>query len=91
MNNFKIALGILLSIAFTCLIFLFCLALIKLYIKKIKEHNQKELNFQKELNTTIIETQEQVLNNISQDLHDDAGQQLTYINLQLEYLKHVRA
>jgi signal transduction histidine kinase len=87
MNNFKIALGILLSIAFTCLIFLFCLALIKLYIKKIKEHNQKELNFQKELNTTIIETQEQVLNNISQDLHDDAGQQLTYINFQLENLK----
>ena len=87
MNNFKIALGILLSIALTCLIFLFCLALIKLYIKKIKEHNQKELNFQKELNTTIIETQEQVLNNISQDLHDDAGQQLTYINFQLENLK----
>lgn len=87
MNNFKIALGILFSIAFTCLIFLFCLALIKLYIKKIKEHNQKELNFQKELNTTIVETQEQVLNNISQDLHDDVGQQLTYINFQLENLK----
>jgi signal transduction histidine kinase len=66
---------------------IFCAIIIKLYIKKIKEHNQKELNFQKELNTTIIETQEQVLNNISQDLHDDAGQQLTYINFQLENLK----
>lgn len=87
MNNFKIALGILLSIALTCLIFLFCLALVKLYIKKIKEHSQKELLFQKELNTAIIETQEQVLNNISQELHDDAGQQLTYINFQLENLK----
>lgn len=87
MNNFKIALGILLSIALTCIIFLFCLALVKLYIKKIKQHNQKELLFQKELNTAIIETQEQVLNNISQELHDDAGQQLTYINFQIENIK----
>lgn len=87
MNNFTIAFGILLSIAFICLVFIFCLGLIKLYIQKIKAHNQKEIAFQKELNNAIIETQEQVLNNISQDLHDDAGQQLTYINFQLEHLK----
>lgn len=48
---------------------------------------QKDLDFQKALNATIMETQEQVLNNIAQDLHDDAGQQLTYINFQLENLK----
>lgn len=91
MDNFKIALGILFSIVFTCLIFLFCILLIKLYIKKVKTYTQqlyqKDIDFQKSLNQTILETQEQVLNNISQDLHDDAGQQLTYINFQLENLK----
>ncbi|MBN8567687.1 MAG: hypothetical protein J0M25_13260 [Flavobacteriales bacterium] len=84
---YNVAVGIVITLLFVCLVVIFCAIIIKLYIIKIKEHNQKELNFQKELNTTIIETQEQVVNNISQDLHDDAGQQLTYINFQLENLK----
>lgn len=87
MSNLKIALGIIIGLIFISLILLFCALIIKLYIKKIKEHNQKELEFQKNINAAILETQEQVLNNISQDLHDDAGQQLTYINFQLENLK----
>lgn len=82
-----IAFGIIIGLIFISLIVFFCILLIKLYIKKIKEHNQKELEFQKSINTAIVETQEQVLNNISQDLHDDAGQQLTAINFQLENLK----
>lgn len=87
MSNGEIAFGIIMGFLFIGLVVLFCILLIKLYIKKIKEHNLKELGFQKTLNETIIETQEQVLNNISQDLHDDAGQQLTSINFQLENLK----
>lgn len=83
----EIAFGIVIGILLVCVIALFCVLLIKLYIRKIKEHNIKELAFQKTLNEAVIETQEQVLNNISQDLHDDAGQQLTYINFQLENLK----
>ena len=87
----KFALGIIIGILFTALVILFCFILIKLYIQKIKNYTkviyQKDIDFQKTLNTTIIETQEQVLNNISQDLHDDAGQQLTYINFQIENLK----
>lgn len=85
--QYNIAFGILTGLFFVSLVVLFCVVLVKLYIKKIKEHNRKELAFQMALNQTIIETQEQVLNNISQDLHDDAGQQLTYINFQLENLK----
>ena len=42
---------------------------------------------QETLNKAILETQEQLLNSISQDLHDDAGQQLTVINFQLENFK----
>ncbi|GLB51657.1 hypothetical protein NBRC110019_06960 [Neptunitalea chrysea] len=87
----NIAFGIIIGFLFICLIVLFCALIIKLYIQKVKTYTkviyEKDLNFQKTLNDTIIETQEQTLNNISQDLHDDAGQQLTYINFQLENLK----
>lgn len=82
-----IALGIIIGTIFVSLIILFCAIIIKLYIKKIKEHNLKKLEFQKTLNKTIIETQEQVFENISQDLHDDIGQQLTFLNFQLEKIK----
>ncbi|WP_298119103.1 ATP-binding protein [Flavobacterium sp.] len=84
---YDIAIGIIIGFLLVCIVVIFCAITIKLYIKKVKEHNQKEIAFQKSLNETILETQEQVLNNISQDLHDDAGQQLTYINFQLENLK----
>lgn len=87
----NIAIGIVISVLFVSLLVLFCVLLIKLYIHKIKSYTrviyEKDLNFQKALNSTILETQEQVLNNISQDLHDDAGQQLTYINFMVENLK----
>lgn len=91
MQESNIAFGIIIGFLFVCLLILFCILIIKLYIHKVKTYTQviyeKDLNFQKSLNDTIIETQEQTLNNISQDLHDDAGQQLTYINFQLENLK----
>ena len=83
----EIAFGIIIVLLFISIVVIFCIILIKLYIKKIKDHNKKELVFQEALKIAIIETQEQVLNNISQDLHDDAGQQLTSINFQLENLK----
>ena len=81
------AFAIIIILLFIALIFVFCILLVKLYIKKINEHNQKEIQFQKILNASILETQEQLLKSISQDLHDDAGQQLTVINFQLEHLK----
>lgn len=87
----NIAFGILTALIIISLIVLFLVLIVKLYINKIKSYTQliyeKDIVFQKTLNTTIIETQEQVLTNISQDLHDDAGQQLTFINFQLENLK----
>ncbi len=83
----EIVRGILLSILFIGFAIVFCIILLRIYIKKIKEHNQKEIEFQKTLNTSILETQEQLLTSVSEDLHDDAGQQLTVINFQLENLK----
>ena len=87
----KIAFGIIIGLLFVSLLVLFCVLLVKLHIRKVNNYTkviyQKDIDFQKTLNATIIETQEQVLNNISQDLHDDAGQQITYINFMLENIK----
>ena len=83
----EIAVGIIISLLFISLVVVFCAVLIRLYIKKISEHTQAEIQFQKTLTASILETQEQLLQSISQDLHDDAGQQLTVINFQLENLK----
>jgi len=87
----KIAFGIIISLLLISLVVLFCIILIKLYIEKIKKYNaqiyENEINFQKTLNASIVETQEQLLDSISRDLHDDAGQQLTVINFQIENLK----
>ena len=86
-----VAIGIILGLLFITLLILFCILLVKLYMNKVQNYTkliyQKDIDFQKKLNKTILETQEQLLNNISQDLHDDAGQQLTYINFQVENLK----
>jgi signal transduction histidine kinase len=86
-----LAVGIIIILTFVGLLILFCVLFIRLYFRKIKNYTQliyeKEIESQKSINTAIHETQEQTLNNISQDLHDDAGQQLTYINFQIENLK----
>ena len=87
----QVVIGIIIAFIFIGLILFFCVILIRLYFNKIKKYtellHEKDLNFQKAITQTVIETQEQVLNNISQDLHDDAGQQLTYINFQIENMK----
>ncbi|GGF18071.1 sensor histidine kinase [Flavobacterium limi] len=87
----QVVIGIIIAFIFIGLILFFCVILIRLYFNKIKKYtellHQKDLDFQKGITQTVIETQEQVLNNISQDLHDDAGQQLTYINFQIENIK----
>jgi len=87
----QVVIGIIIAFLFIGLILFFCVILIRLYFDKIKKYtemlHEKDLNFQKAITQTVIETQEQVLNNISQDLHDDAGQQLTYINFQIENMK----
>lgn len=87
----EIVYGIVIGFLFIGSMLFFCVILIRLYFTKIKTYTQKlyqkDIDFQKSLNLIILETQEQVLNNISQDLHDDAGQQLTYINFQIENLK----
>lgn len=87
----SIVLGVIIITIIICLVALFCAILIKLYITKIKKYNaiiyQKEIAQQQAINQAIIETQQTTLENLSKELHDDAGQQLTFLNFQLENLK----
>jgi signal transduction histidine kinase len=48
---------------------------------------QMQLNYEKELRTVEQEVQEQVLVNVSRELHDNIGQLLTVMHLQLEQQK----
>lgn len=91
-DNYKIAIGILVCLVFVSLITVFSYLLARLYITKVKKHAEelhaKDMEYQKTLTETIVETQEQLLQNISRDLHDDAGQQITALNFQIENYKH---
>jgi len=86
-----VAFGIIIGLLFLSLVVLFCVLVVKLYIRKSGNYAmalyQKDIDSQKSLNAAILETQEQVLAGIAQELHDDAGQQLAYINFQVENLK----
>lgn len=44
-------------------------------------------NFNKTINQITVETQQELLTNLSNDLHDDLGQKLSVINFSLENLK----
>ncbi|MFP9117342.1 sensor histidine kinase [Flavobacterium sp. RNTU_13] len=88
----NVAFGIIVSILLVSLIILFCALIIKLYIRKVKNYTkliyEKDLDYERTLKQTILETQEQLLLNVSRELHDDAGQQLTYLNFMVEHLKY---
>ncbi len=87
----KAAFGVIIAFFFILLVVVFCIRLIRLYLARARQYAQdlyeKDLAHQKALTLSVVETQEQVLENISRDLHDDAGQQLTFINFQVENLK----
>ncbi|MEN9335556.1 MAG: hypothetical protein RLZZ500_543 [Bacteroidota bacterium] len=91
-TQFKIVVGIIVGVFFISLFSLFSYLLARLYITKIKKHAEelhaKDMEYQTTLTETIVETQEQLLQNISRDLHDDAGQQITALNFQIENYKH---
>jgi hypothetical protein len=61
-NN--IAFGIIVSILLVSLIILFCALVIKLYIRKVKNYTrliyEKDLEYERTLTQTILETQEQL-------------------------------
>ncbi|MBB4804733.1 two-component system sensor histidine kinase UhpB [Chryseobacterium defluvii] len=88
---YKIALGIIIVMLLVCLLVMFCVILVRLHIYKVtnyqKDIHQKDLDFQKTLTQSIMESQEELRTQIAGDLHDDIGQQITVLNFQIENMK----
>jgi len=74
----------------TFLITVIIIAIIK-YYNRLKKHQSEvitlENNYQKEMLKTQIEIQEQTFHNISQEIHDNLGQSLSLVKLNLNRLK----
>jgi two-component system, NarL family, sensor kinase len=83
-NQIIVATGIFLLL--TLMIFLFILLYNKRRSKLLAERKELEHQFQQTLLETQIEIQEQTLQNISQELHDNVGQALTLAKLNLNTL-----
>jgi signal transduction histidine kinase len=72
--------------AFVTILLGFFVIVIKYNKSRIKNIKDKQA-FQQTLLTAQIETQEQTFENISQELHDNIGQQITALNFQLQNQK----
>lgn len=87
--------ALLYTVIFTALIILLLVAGVTITIfvanrQRIRQEvamAQMQLNYEKELRTVEQEVQEQVLVNLSRELHDNIGQLLTLMRLQLEQQK----
>lgn len=56
----------------------------KKHVQQQVKMTQMELNYEKELRAVEQEVQEQVLTNVARELHDNIGQLLTFMRIQLE-------
>lgn len=59
----------------------------KKHVQQLIKMAQMELNYEKELRAVEQEVQEQVLTNVARELHDNIGQLLTFMRLQIESQK----
>lgn len=76
---------VILAISLTTLfILLLIAAIIILALVANRRRVKREVAFEKELRTVEQEVQEQMLTNVSQELHDNIGQMLTVMHLQLK-------
>lgn len=74
-----------LTIIFTTLIILLLIAGIAIIIVMAnRQRVKREAEFEKELRTVEQEVQEELLTNVSQELHDNIGQMLTVMHLQIK-------
>jgi len=78
----------LISVILLLLIFvlIFSIAFIRRKNKLLFEKIQAKQRFDKELSTARVEIQEQTLKNIAWELHDNVGQLLSVVNMQLNIL-----
>ncbi|MET3034710.1 sensor histidine kinase [Chryseobacterium sp. NRRL B-14859] len=82
-----------LVIIFTITLLIVVLTMIFIYVIFIKKkttlliaQKEKDMRFEKELATSLVEIKEQTLNYIGQELHDDLGQKLSVVRLRQNQL-----
>lgn len=78
------------ALLITFLVIIIIVAIVKYYTRlknHLQEVNELESNYQQEILKTQIEIQEQTFNNISQEIHDNLGQSLSLVKLNLNRLK----
>ncbi len=89
----ELTISIIAGSAFFLMLTVFCVLFILYYLKhRIKEKKEREFlhfKFQQQLLQSKLEIQEQAFNEISRELHDNIGQQLSLAKLNLNTLKHV--
>lgn len=68
---------------FSLFIFIFIAAIVMRYIKRVRENKQSKIIFNQTLLQTQLEIQEQTLKNISEEIHDNIGQVLSVVKLNL--------
>ena len=81
-------------IVFTLVIFIMILGVVltmfvanRRHVQQAMKMTQMQLNYEKELRTVQNEVQEQVLTNVARELHDNIGQLLTLMRIQIEQQK----
>src|SRR5262245_28597223 len=90
---FEHAIGFTVIVVTLLVLLLISVVIITIFLSN-KRHAQQEmritqlqLDYEKELRVAEHEVQEQVLVNVSRELHDNIGQLLTVVNMQLEQQK----
>ena len=73
-------------VGLTCEIIILSFALVYKFHFHRKRYSELQLNFQKEVFKTQLEIQEHTLQNISQEIHDNIGQVLSLVKLNLNTL-----
>lgn len=81
-----IALASLFFCGFVISFFAFLIFYFKKFYKLNAERKQMQLLFENELSNTQLEIQEQIFNSISQEIHDNVGQILSLVNVQLNMI-----
>ena len=76
-------LGTVIALFLSITLFLFFILYQKRKFKFIREKQQLKTHFQQELLHTQLEIQEQIFQNISQEVHDNIGQMLSLVKLNL--------
>ncbi|MGC4232506.1 MAG: sensor histidine kinase [Niabella sp.] len=93
MSRDDLTISVVAGSAFFLMLTVFCVLFVLYYLKRRAQEKEERallnLRFQQQLLQSKIEIQEQAFNNISRELHDNVGQQLSLAKLNLGTLKEI--